>query len=182
MFNKLLNPDYKKFYGIYKKLPGILAIIIAALFFIWSIVDLAAFSYVSDYYPEYNSYGVMNLDSGFLVLLIWWISGAITTAATWFFSVLVVSATVARTDATIEINQKLQNNNNTKPTTVNNTLVETATPTHTNNNSSTTIKPADVTTQTASFTSNAKKCPHCGAPVDSNVCSHCGRINFISFK
>lgn len=106
MFNKLLNPDYKKFYNLYKKLPGILAIVIAALFFIWSIVDLAAFSYVSDYYPQYNSYGIMDLDSGLLVLLIWWVIGAIVTSCTWFFSVLVVSATVARTDAIIAINEK----------------------------------------------------------------------------
>lgn len=121
MFNKLLNPDYKKFYGLYKKLPGILAIIIAALFFIWSIVDLSVFSDDGGFYGGYfhsPSYGIMELESPILVLLIWWISGAITTACTWFFSVLVVSVTVTRTDATLAIEksvQTLKNNTTNEP-------------------------------------------------------------------
>ncbi len=114
MFDKLLNPDYKKYYGLYKKLPGILAIAIAVLFFIWSIVDLAAFSYVSHSWLYGSKYGIMGLPSWFLVLLIWWIIGAITAACTWFFSAIAVSATVARTDAAIEINNKIHETNDTQ--------------------------------------------------------------------
>ncbi len=102
----ILNPDYKKFYGLYKKLPGILAIATAALVFIWSIVDLAVFSYTDSHYGGLwytYEYGVMGLESWILVLLIWWSIGAIVAASTWFFSVIVVSATVARTDATLAI-------------------------------------------------------------------------------
>ena len=105
--NFIINPDYKKFYSIYKKLPGIVSIILAVLVFAWSIVDVSVFSY-SGYYSSY--YGVMQIESLFLALIIWWAIGAVLCAATWFFSALFVSATVARTDATIEINKKLAEN------------------------------------------------------------------------
>ncbi len=94
------DPDYTKFYRIFKKLPKILAIIIAALVFIWSIVDVSIFN---GYY-----YGVMQLKSCFLVLLIWWLIGAVLAFATYFFSAMHVSAIVLRTDAVLEINAKVK--------------------------------------------------------------------------
>lgn len=103
------NPDYNKFYKIYKKLPKILAIIIAALIFIWSIVDVAVFSYGGGRYYDYVTYyGVMRLKSCFLVLLIWWAIGAVLAFATYFFSAMHVSAIVLRTDAVLEINAKVK--------------------------------------------------------------------------
>ena len=103
---KVINPDYQKLYGIYKKLPGILAIIIMSLVFIWSIVDVSVF--VESYYRK-TYYGVMYLESAFLAMFIWWVIGAVVAASTWFFSALSVSATVARTDAVIELNNKTPN-------------------------------------------------------------------------
>lgn len=94
------DPDYTKFYRIFKKLPKILAIIIAALVFIWSIVDVSIFN---GYY-----YGVMQLKSCFLVLLIWWLIGAVLAFATYFFSAMHVSAIVLRTDAMLELKEKVE--------------------------------------------------------------------------
>lgn len=100
-FKKLMkDPNYTKFYRIFKKLPKILAIIIAALVFIWSIVDVSIFN---GYY-----YGVMQLKSCFLVLLIWWLIGAVLAFATYFFSAMHVSAIVLRTDAMLELNAKVK--------------------------------------------------------------------------
>lgn len=100
-FKKLMkDPDYNKFYRIFKKLPKILAIIIAALVFIWSIVDVSIFN---GYY-----YGVMQLKSCFLVLLIWWLIGAVLAFATYFFSAMHVSAIVLRTDAMLELKEKVE--------------------------------------------------------------------------
>lgn len=99
------NPDYNKFYKIYKKLPNILAIIIAVLVFIWSIVDVAVFSR-EGYHDTY--YGVMHLPSRFLALFIWWLIGVVLAFATYFFAALPVAATVVRTDAVLEINAKVK--------------------------------------------------------------------------
>ena len=96
----MMKPNYNKFYEFYKKLPGILTVIVIVLVLAWSIVDVAVFSYRS-------YYGVMALDSLGLALIIWWAIGAVLAYATWFFSVLTISATVARTDAVIEINNKM---------------------------------------------------------------------------
>lgn len=105
-FKKLMkDPNYDKFYRIFKKLPKILAIVVAILVFIWSIVDVAVFSY-DGYYDTY--YGVMRLGSCFLVLLIWWLIGAVSALLTYFFSALPVAATVVRTDAVLELNAKVK--------------------------------------------------------------------------
>lgn len=105
-FKQLMkDPDYTKFYRIFKKLPKILAIIIAALVFIWSIVDVAVFSH-EGYHNTY--YGVMRLESCLLVLLIWWLIGAVLAFATYFFSAMHVSAIVLRTDAMLELKEKVE--------------------------------------------------------------------------
>lgn len=106
-FKKLMkDPNYDKFYRIFKKIPKILAIVVAALVFIWSIVDVAVFSYSGYYYQPY--YGVMHLPSWFLALFIWWIIGAVLALLTYFFSALPVSATVVRTDAMLELKEKVE--------------------------------------------------------------------------
>ena len=107
----LMNPDYQKFYANYRKLPGILTILIAVLSLAWSIVDVCVF-YDSSYsrYSGYEYYyGVMQLPSIFLALLIWWAIGAVLCFIVWYISCLSVSATIARTDAVLKINEKLSN-------------------------------------------------------------------------
>ena len=104
----ILNPNYEKFYALYKKLPAIASITWAALVFMWSIIDVSVFSSRSYYYG--NSYGIMSLDYAFLVLIIWWAIGAVLSLLTWFFSSLIVSATVTRTDAIVEIKNNLNKN------------------------------------------------------------------------
>lgn len=106
---KAFNPDYQKLYGIYKKLPSILAIVIMSLVFVWSIVDVSVFQYKPRYSSGYR-YGVMELESAFLAMLIWWAIGAVVSVSVWFFSALSVSATVVRTDAIIELNNKTPEN------------------------------------------------------------------------
>ena len=100
----MLDPNYTALYRLYRKLPTILALTIAGLMFIWSIVDVSAFTRHSYYYTYY---GVMGLKSLFLVLIIWWAIGAVLCAATYFFSALTISPTIARTDAILEMNEKM---------------------------------------------------------------------------
>lgn len=107
--NKLLNPNYKKAYSIYKKMPGIVTIILAAFFFIWSIVDVIVFSDIK-FVKEYSVYGVMGVSSPILVFIIWWAIAAVVCSLTWFFSTLTVSANVVKIDSVIEIKESLKNN------------------------------------------------------------------------
>ena len=104
------------FYLLYKKLPVILAISIAILTLIWSIIDIiifqetsAGYSYLG-YYYDYTYYGIMGLDSAFLALVIWWGIGAVLTCATWFFSALTISTNIVKTDILLEMNNKLDQN------------------------------------------------------------------------
>lgn len=106
--NFLFNPNYNKLYNVYKILPGISAVALSVLTFIWSIVDVCVFSRES-YYSTY--YGVMHLPSPVLCFLIWWAIGIAASFIIWFFSSLVVSATVTRTDAILEIKERLTKEN-----------------------------------------------------------------------
>lgn len=109
-FEKLTRePNYKIFYKIYKKLPKILAVVVALLMWIWSIIDVTCFIYQSNsYYSTVIYYGVMRFTSRFPALLIWWLIGAVLAFATYFFSAMHVSAIVLRTDAVLEINAKVK--------------------------------------------------------------------------
>lgn len=100
--NNLLNINYKSLYEIYKKMPMILSITLASLVFIWSIVDVAVFSR-----SYYNYYGIMELPSPILPILIWWIIGAVLTCVIYFFSSLLISAVVVRTDAIVEMSKNI---------------------------------------------------------------------------
>lgn len=89
-FKKLMkDPNYDKFYRIFKKLPKILAIINIVLFFIAAIVLASIYDMPS-------------------LVIGGWLIGAIFTLIVYFFSVLLVSATVVRTDAVLEINAKVK--------------------------------------------------------------------------
>ena len=100
-----INPNYKKYYSLLKKLPAILTITILFLVLVWSIVDVNVFNYTTNY--GYTFYGIMRLPSAFLELIIWWAIGLVIAGATWFFSVIAVSATITKIDAILEINGKL---------------------------------------------------------------------------
>jgi uncharacterized membrane protein len=112
-----IDPDYKKFYSIYKKLPAICSIVHAIIVCVWGIVDIAVFSYKS---PDSNvyHYGIMGLKSAFLVIVIWWMIGIISSIIIWFFSTLKVSATITRTDAALEILKNMNNDSSDEETTL----------------------------------------------------------------
>lgn len=89
-FKQLMkDPNYNKFYRIFKKLPKILAIINIILFFIAAIVLASIYDMPS-------------------LIIVGWLIGAIYTLIAYFLSVLLVAATVVRTDAVLEINAKVK--------------------------------------------------------------------------
>ena len=63
-----MEKDYQKHYETYRKLPKILGIVIAILYFIWSIVDVSVFQ-SSRRWTTY--YGIMYIPNAFLAMLIW---------------------------------------------------------------------------------------------------------------
>lgn len=88
---------YERMYGVYKKFPQILAIIIAVLFLIWSIIDVEVFSdngfdytYGDTHIWSEGSYGLMKLSSKLLVLIIWWAIGAVVALMSFFISSIVI--------------------------------------------------------------------------------------------
>ena len=111
-----MNPNYLKSYNLYKKMPAFLTIAVAILSFVWSIINVTLLKVEVDYYYDrweevgvYTyEYGILGLESAFPTLLIWWAIGAVLCAATWFFACLSVSPVIARTDAVISLNRKVQ--------------------------------------------------------------------------
>ncbi len=77
--------ENEKWFKFYTKLPMILAIVSAALVFIWSIVDVSVFHSSSA-----SPYGVMRLPSAFLSMFIWWNIGAVNAWLTYVFTNLIV--------------------------------------------------------------------------------------------
>jgi hypothetical protein len=109
--NKFINPDYKKFYELYKKMPAIssASILIAAI--LWSFVDTFVNQVDVGMYSTIYRYGILQTDSPIINILIWWIVGAVLAVVTWFFSALAVSATIIRTDEVLAISNKICENN-----------------------------------------------------------------------
>ena len=68
---------------------------------IWSFVDIFVFKHLDGYH-----YGIMQLPSPILSILIWWVIGIVHSIAIWFLLSLTISPTVVRTDAVIEINER----------------------------------------------------------------------------
>ena len=98
---KNLDSNYEKLYDLYKKLPVIASILTAVIFFVGAIIFSA--------YANDSIYGV-EVDAAMGYLLIGWLIGAVLSFATWFFSSLVISATVVKTDAIIAIKKHLTKN------------------------------------------------------------------------
>ena len=96
--------SYERFYSIYRKLPIIVALVNLASTIIWSFIDIIIFKI-----PDNNGiyrYGVMQLPSPFLSVLVWWAIGIIYSIAIWFLLSIAMSATVVRTDAILEMNER----------------------------------------------------------------------------
>ena len=96
--------NYKKFYKVYRKLPVISTIILALSFFAWSILDVFGI-------PYQFGYGMFEQTYAILALIIWWVIGLVNCLLTYVITAIAISATVLRTDATIEINEKLNDKN-----------------------------------------------------------------------
>jgi hypothetical protein len=101
-FSKIYNPDYEKSYKIFKKIPAILSTIDGAAMFVWGFIDAAN---TSGRYGTY--YGILRLPSPILVLLLWWSIGAVLFFLTNFFTKLAIAPTVVRTDAILDVKEKL---------------------------------------------------------------------------
>ncbi len=82
------SPDYDKFYRIFKKLPVILTIINAIIVIVASII--------------------LGIQLGALYAVICLPLGAVLAFATYFFSAMHVSAIVLRTDAMLELKEKVE--------------------------------------------------------------------------
>lgn len=107
LINFLLKPNYKKFYNILKKLPGIIAMAIVVASFIWSIVDVCVFSFESYYFTYDSFYGIMQLSSPVLSILIWWVIGIVSATISWLICTLAITPTVVKLDAILKIEQKV---------------------------------------------------------------------------
>lgn len=101
---EVVYPSYRKFFKFYKKLPFVTSLIIAIAVVIWSIIDVAVFSHTEYYEP---CYGIMRFNNPLWVLLVWWGIGAVASILNWLFSALIISPTVVRTNAVLEIEEHL---------------------------------------------------------------------------
>ena len=103
-FYNLANPDFNKYYNLTKKMPLIMSIVVLALVFIWSIVDVSVFSH--DWWDGCE-YGIMRLESLALVLIIWWAIGVVLAIGTWFFTTLALAPKVEQIETLKSIKSKL---------------------------------------------------------------------------
>ena len=88
------NPDYSAFYKVYKLLPMIYAALVLLAGLVFGIVDACM---------EITEIG----DLEAAAVPIWLIIGAVASAIVLWLSSIIVSPTIVRTDAIIEINKKL---------------------------------------------------------------------------
>ena len=88
--------NYKKMYEFYKKLPLINFIATCVLSLAWGIID--AFVWIT---------GIGELEFGAVV--IWLLIGAALGGIVMFFTSVGISPVILRTDAALEINNKINN-------------------------------------------------------------------------
>ena len=96
-----MNPNYKKFYKIYRKLPAIITIALAAVILIFSLV----FFFIG--LDDWNWKAIEAF--GFLIGT--WVVGGIACGLTWFFYSLIYSISVVLVDSVMEIEGKLSSEN-----------------------------------------------------------------------
>jgi Zn-dependent protease with chaperone function len=105
--NKILSPNYKKFYQLYKKMPAIAAITTMILALVWSIIDVIVFRVGrGGWFTSVWEFGILRLNNPIVSILIWLAIGVVLATIVWFFSALTISATITRTDAVLEISEK----------------------------------------------------------------------------
>ena len=90
--------DFKKIYCVYRKLPFISAIISLIPVIVWAITDWCEWITV-----------IGELEFGGFI--IWLAIGSVFSVAVYFFTSLVISPTVVRTDAVLRIEKILNNKN-----------------------------------------------------------------------
>ena len=89
--------NYKKMYKIYKKLPFINSIITCLLSLVWGIIDGTQWiTGIGD-----------NLEGA--AIAIWLLIGAVLAVIVMFLTCVTISPVVVRTDAALEINNKINN-------------------------------------------------------------------------
>ena len=102
----------ENYFQLYARLPKILTIVLAALYFIWSIVDPAVFqTEVEVGWRNYETvYGVMQLSSFGLAMIIWWLIGAANCFITYFCTKLLLAYPVLHIYYLKDIRNKLTKN------------------------------------------------------------------------
>ena len=88
--------DYKMMYEIYKKLPLINFIATCVFSLVWGIIDVC--SYIT---------GIADLE--FAGVIVWLLIGITLGGIVMFFTCVGISPVILRTDATLEINKKINN-------------------------------------------------------------------------
>ena len=96
--SSLKNLNYTRFYGFYKMIPLIYALIILVGGFLFGIFDAI---------EEITDIG----DTGILAVVIWTMISVIASAIVLCVTALVMSPTIVRTDATVNILNTLKHNN-----------------------------------------------------------------------
>jgi hypothetical protein len=106
--NEEIIKDHEKWFDFFVKLPKILTIVTAVLMFVWSIVDPSVFYYDGGW-GESSSYGVMQCQTFFGAMIIWWIIGAIDCALTYAITKLCVSYSVLHIYYLKDIRREIMN-------------------------------------------------------------------------
>lgn len=104
IINALLNPDYVGGYLIYKRLPGVTALMMILASVVWSLIDVTQFSVRRGYTYEYGLWG---LSDPFLCVLIWIVIGFVAALLVWTLLTVIISPTIVRTDAVLEISASI---------------------------------------------------------------------------
>ena len=102
---KFFDGIYEKAYGTYKLFPAIIAAIIVFGGFVFGIIDA---------FEEITDIGDLEI----LAVFVWLIIGAVAAAILFAFAVILISPTVVRTDAVLEIAAATKNGNNNSATVV----------------------------------------------------------------
>ena len=103
---KFFDGVYSKAYGIYKLWPAIVAGFVVFASFVFGIFDFAE--------------GITDIgdDLEFFAVIVWLVIGAIVAAIFFAVTTIIISPTVVRTDAVLEIAAATKNGNNNTATVV----------------------------------------------------------------
>ncbi len=97
--NEEVVNENEKFFKFYVYLPLIIALITAASFLIWGIVDPIVFQHRDwgSYFSKYDYvYGVMEMDTFFGAMIVWWIIGIVATVMNYFTYKIILSPMILK--------------------------------------------------------------------------------------